>query len=147
MEILPFEPENLKEVKEIDRECFPKREVYFESYLLFLWRKFPRGFLVAKEGKEILGYGICQKKGKQGVVFSIAVRKKHRGRGVGKEILKNLIEILKNSGCKEIILHVKENNQKAISFYERFGFKIRKKIEKYYSNGESAYLMTFKFSL
>jgi len=141
MKILNFLPEHLPKIKEIDKECFLDREDYSKGYLLFLWQRFPQGFLVVKEGEEIVGYGICQKEKEKGIIFSIAVKKKWQNSGIGTEILKNLIEILKKEKVKKIILHVREDNQRAISFYKNFGFEIKEKVEKYYSNGKTAYLM------
>jgi ribosomal-protein-alanine N-acetyltransferase len=141
MEILEFLPEYLTQIKEIDRECFLEKGSFSKSYLLFLWKRFPQGFLVAKEGEEILGYGICQKKGEKGIIFSIAVKRKWQNLGIGTKILENLLEILKKEGVKEILLHVRENNQRAISFYKNLGFEIKERVERYYFNGHNAFLM------
>jgi ribosomal-protein-alanine N-acetyltransferase len=141
MEILNFSLEYLPEIKKIDKECFSDRESFSRGYLLFLWQRFPQGFLVAKEGKEIIGYGICQKEKEKGIIFSIAVKKKWQNFGVGTEILKNLIEILKKEKIEKVVLHVREDNERAISFYKNLGFKIKEKVKKYYSNGKAAYLM------
>ena len=141
MKILNFLPEHLNEIIEIEKECFPEKSQLSKDYLLFLWRKFPEGFLVAKEEEKILGYGICQKEGKEGVIFSLAVKPKYQGRGIGSKILERLIETLKKEKIEKISLHARKKNEKAINFYQKFGFKIKKEVENYYSDGETAYLM------
>lgn len=44
------------------------------------------------------------------------------GRGIGKEMMNNAIETLKNMGYNEIILWVLEGNGRARRFYEKRGF-------------------------
>lgn len=142
MEILKFKPEYLKEVILIERECFPEKEPFPPEIFLYIWRKFKDGFLIAKEGNEILGFGICKKEGEKGLIFSLAVRRKEQGKKIGTQILKNLLENLKKRGIKVVELHVKENNERAIKFYQKFGFEIKEKIQNYYSDKSNAFLMT-----
>jgi ribosomal protein S18 acetylase RimI-like enzyme len=44
----------------------------------------------------------------------------------------------------QIILNVNTENTRAINLYKKYGFKIKRKIENYYHDDESAYLMCLK---
>jgi ribosomal-protein-alanine N-acetyltransferase len=138
---------NLKEEKEIEgvmevqERCFENGQRFSKNFLFNLWREFPEGFVVAKEGEKILGYGILKKEKKQGLIFSLAVSPEMQNRGIGKEIMKRLIEIAKKENLKKIYLHTRETNFKAIAFYQKFGFNIVRLEKKFYSTGENAYLM------
>ena len=59
-------------------------------------------------------------------VSNISVDKKSRGKGVGKFLIKNIIEKAQSKGCKSIVLDVSKENEIALSLYKKFGFKIVK---------------------
>ncbi len=141
LEIANFKISNLEKIIEIEKEAFPKKIAFSrEAFEEFYFRE-PENFLVAKVGNEIVGYGIGKESKGKGEIISVAVRENWRRKGIGTKIVERLIENLKRKGARKIFLHVREKNEVAISFYQKLGFKILKKIENYYSNGDSAYLM------
>ncbi|MBA3976774.1 MAG: GNAT family N-acetyltransferase [Nitrosopumilus sp.] len=58
--------------------------------------------------------------GKAGHIEDVVTRKGYEGKGIGKEILKELIKIAKDNECYKIIL---DCDEKLIKFYEKIGFK------------------------
>ncbi len=58
--------------------------------------------------------------GKVGHIEDVVMRKGYEGKGIGKEILKELIRIGKEDGCYKIIL---DCDEKIIKFYEKIGFR------------------------
>jgi len=60
-------------------------------------------------------------------------KKQHQG--YGKALLLRVIDDVKKSGGKHLILQVNRNNQKAIAFYERNGFKIERSADFEIGNG------------
>ena len=48
----------------------------------------------------------------------------HIGQGVGSTLMRTCLDFAVDSGCDVIWLGVWEQNQRAIRFYERFGFEI-----------------------
>ena len=131
----------LEGVLRVQEKCFKNLERFSEKFLFDLWQNFPNGFLIAKDKKGVLGYGILKKESEKGLIFSLAVLPEMQNQGIGKEILKRLIEIAKKEDLKKIYLHTGETNFKAIAFYQKFGFNIIKVKENYYSTGENAFLM------
>ena len=57
---------------------------------------------------------------KQAQIGRMAVLAKFRGKGVGKQILRKLVELAASQGAREIILH---SQVSAIPFYEKLGFQ------------------------
>lgn len=56
--------------------------------------------------------------------FGISVKEKYWGQGVGKQMLKVLIQWCEDSKyCEKLNLRVREDNLKAIALYEQLGFK------------------------
>jgi glucosamine-phosphate N-acetyltransferase len=58
--------------------------------------------------------------GKAGHIEDVVTRKEYEGRGIAKEIMKELINIAKENGCYKIIL---DCDEKVIKFYEKIGFR------------------------
>jgi ribosomal-protein-alanine N-acetyltransferase len=100
---------------------------YFEKYL--------GNTLVAVEKGRIIGFLIFKKQ----YVMNFAVRPEFRKKGIGKKLIE---ELMKKS--KTIRLRTRENNKNAIDFLNKLGFKEKRKIEKYYFNGDNAIGMEWR---
>lgn len=58
------------------------------------------------------------------IEHSVYVAENFKGRGVGKLLLKELIELAKNSGYHTMIGCIDAENTDSIAFHEKFGFKV-----------------------
>ena len=58
--------------------------------------------------------------GKVGHIEDVVVRKKYQGKGIGQEIVKELVKYAKKKGCYKTIL---DCSDELIPFYEKIGFK------------------------
>ena len=77
-------------------------------------------------------------------MLNITVSKDYQGRGYGKKILEKVLFQSKVLGATIIFLEVRVSNDRAIDFYEKFGFK-RDAIRYNYYDGnprEDALLMS-----
>jgi len=59
---------------------------------------------------------------KSALIDELVVDKAYRGRGVGKELVKNAFAEAKLRGCVEIEVSTEKTNRKAIEFYRNCGF-------------------------
>lgn len=78
--------------------------------------------LLARDGQEIAGAVVMNQTGMEGyipenILVYIAVNKKYRGQGVGKELMQKAISLAKGN----IALHVEPDNP-AMKLYEKLGF-------------------------
>ena len=80
------------------------------------------------EGKTI-AYGHLDKEG-QKVWLGVCVADLYHGKGLGKKIMKHLLEHGKNLGLENIELSVDIGNKNAYHIYEKFGFVLYDKNEK-----------------
>ena len=99
-------------------------------------------YIVAKENNEILGFAgimICLD---EDTLHNIVVKKSHRGRGLGGELLDTLIDLCTEMNIKTLTLEVNCTNKPAIGLYEKFGFKNLGIRKKYYNNSQDAIIMT-----
>jgi len=80
--------------------------------------------IVAMEEGNVLGYAsihyIKKITRKSGIIEDVVVKENQRGKGIGKLLVKNLIEKAKKNNCDKIILSSSEKNLK---FYEKLGFQ------------------------
>ena len=80
--------------------------------------------IVAMEESNVLGYAsihyIKKITRKSGIIEDVVVKENQRGKGIGKLLVKNLIEKAKKNNCDKIILSSSEKNLK---FYEKLGFQ------------------------
>ncbi len=102
----------------------------------------PGAYLVAVSGGKVVGYavGVIRRR-TIGHVISVAVTKGMRGKGIGGELMRALIGRLVSEGAREIQLEVRESNASAIGLYKRLNFEEKRKIKRYYADGESALVM------
>lgn len=55
--------------------------------------------------------------------FAISLYEKYRGRGIGTELIRKMLELLKSKGYKRASLAVQKENY-AVKMYQKVGFKI-----------------------
>lgn len=73
----------------------------------------------------------------------IAVITKYRRRGIAQKLFEYVVDDLKNNMVKNLSLEVNVNNESAVRFYLKNGFKIESIRKKYYGN-DDAYLMVLE---
>lgn len=79
-------------------------------------------------------------------INTFAVDQLYRRRGIGKDLIVNLIKRATRDSFNEITnitLFVQTTNDAAISLYKSLKFEIDKEIKDYYWDGEHSYLMKF----
>ncbi|OBX23667.1 MULTISPECIES: GNAT family N-acetyltransferase [Bizionia] len=103
-------------------------------------------FLVAKENNSILGYALggLNTENMQGWVLSLGVHQDGRGKGLGKQLTAQLIEVLKAYNAREIALTVYPDNDAAIKIYRNLGFEGDVILDNYFLDNEDRIIMTLK---
>ena len=64
-----------------------------------------------------------QKETMDGYICNVFVLDQFRGLGLSVRLLDKAVEVCKSLGFKSVSLHVNEDNEKAISIYEKYGFE------------------------
>lgn len=84
--------------------------------------------IVYEENNIIQGYcrfGINRDEEKNyGEIYALYISYNQRKKGIGKELLKKAMDILKERSYKEILIWCLEENKEARKFYEKMGRKI-----------------------
>ena len=89
--------------------------------------------LLAMDGEEIAGIGTIHSgnkvKSRHQGELGIVVAKKYQGKGIGKELMNNLIDFCRNNGVTtRIQLDTRCDNEVAVKLYEKLGFEIEGKL-------------------
>ena len=148
-----FAPDDLQSVIQINRVCLP--ENYTDYFFMDLYERFPETFIVTEENGKIAGYIMCRIEVglsnnvlggliRKGHVVSIAVLPEHRRRGVAQALINAAMKGMGHYKAKLCYLEVRVTNSVGIALYKKLGFEASKTREGYYSDGESAYMMTKK---
>lgn len=141
MFIREFVPSDLGRIYQIAEESFSNP---YEIAIFQQLYEIGAGFLVAVEDGEIVGYIIFWVKEEGlGHIITLAVDKKFRGQHFATRLLMMAVSIFQNCDIHRITLEVKSHNDVAVSFYKKFGFKIDRKVPKYYEDGSDAFVMFF----
>jgi ribosomal protein S18 acetylase RimI-like enzyme len=83
----------------------------------------PDLFLVAESEGEIVGTIIGGFDGRRGLIYHLAVAASFRGRGIGSRLMDEVENRLRAKGCLRCYLHVTVDNDEAVSYYEKRGWK------------------------
>jgi len=133
-----FKEEHLSDILKLERELF--EEPYSEETLRReLELPFSLG-LVAKLNGETAGYCLAWLIGETCELHRIGVKRELQRRGIGRALLKTLLEEAAGKGAKEVILEVNEKNRKAVSLYKAFGFSKVSERKNYYGD-DGAFIM------
>ena len=74
-------------------------------------------------------------------VLTLTVADGHRRKGIGRELLRRLIDWARTQKCEAIMLEVRVGNEEAIPLYESFGFIEISRRKDYYGPGKTAIVM------
>ena len=99
-------------------------------------------YIVAKENDEVVGFAGLSTCLDEATLNNIVVKKSHRNRGIGGELLEALIELCSELRMKTFTLEVDTENEPAIHLYEKFGFENLGIRKKYYNNTRGAFIMS-----
>jgi ribosomal-protein-alanine N-acetyltransferase len=132
---------HLKGVMAIERQVYP-RPWSPNLFLSEMSELRNRSYLVARMGREVVGYGGIMAFGEEAHVTTIAVEPEQQRRKIGTRILYELVQEAIRMGARAVSLEVRVSNWGAQRLYSQFGFRpvgIRKNY--YQETGEDAVVM------
>jgi ribosomal protein S18 acetylase RimI-like enzyme len=107
-------------------------------------------FIVAQLKKSGKIIGACEilrewKETRIAFIHSFYICSGYRAQGIGKKLLKDTLDILRDENFEQVELTVDAENKAAVSLYERFGFEVREARADEYGVGVNRNLMVLKF--
>lgn len=139
---VPLQAAQLDAVCAIERLCFstPWSRPLFEAELkrpeICHWR-----VLISAQG-EVAAYGGFWKAVDEAHFTNIAVHPSQQRQGLGRRLLRELLDLARSVGCTSATLEVRPSNAAALALYEAEGFSAAAIRPRYYSDdGEDALLL------
>jgi len=93
-----------------------------------------------RQGRKTIGFAVSRMAADEAELLSIAVEAKHRGRGLSRNLLLTHLGHLAGRGVRTVFLEVEENNQPARRLYDRAGFSVAGRRERYYKQASGEQL-------
>lgn len=141
MKIRQANVDDLDAIYTLEVLCFS--DPYPKELLRLLLSLYPELFLVIESNSKIVGYvaGIVRADG-YGHIVSLCVHPMYRRRGLGTKLINTIEDVFGRvfNICR-YRLEVRISNASAISLYKKLGYSIVGITQKYYPNGEDAYIM------
>ena len=132
------------EIFNLERRSF-KKDSFTKELILKLIIKNTCFFKLIDEesSRSIIGFIIIIQDREERVnLINFLIKKGERKRGYGSFLLRYTLKKVKTiDKIKTIVLNVNSKNKAAISLYQKFDFRIVKRLENYYRDKQSAYLM------
>ena len=121
---------------------YTTREEYYPNLIEEL-KEFPELSFVATIDEKVVGYAQAHNEvsKNEATLDDIAVAAEYQGKGIGKLLLNNVIEILKQIGCTSILAEVHYKCAPAIPFYYKHGFRIIGFMQNYFGSGHDAMIL------
>jgi len=85
-----------------------------------------------RQGRNVIGFAVSRIAADEAEILSIAVEPRHRGRGLSRNLLLTHLGRLAGRGVRTVFLEVEENNRPARRLYDRAGFRLAGRRERYY---------------
>ncbi len=130
-----FRGEDLEAAYRLDQSCFEDGIAYTRGQIRdFLGREGAIALVAERDGI-LTAFAIGHVAGTRGHVVTIDIAAAERRLGLGRELMTELLTRMAQAGAREARLEVDLRNAAAIRFYERMGFRGRRKLPDYYGAG------------
>ena len=141
VEIAPMRRRHLRSVLRIEARVYPRpwSQALFTSELAL---RSTRAYVVARDGRAVVGYGGVMMALDEAHITTIAVDPDRHREGIGTRILVALVREARARGATGCTLEVRLSNRAAQDLYRRFGFVPEGVRTGYYADtGEDALIM------
>ena len=146
IELVPMTEAHVAAVAALERVCFsdPWSEQSVRSELtnpLSLW-------LTALDGDTVAGYVGSQTVLDEADIMNVAVAPEYRRRGIARQLLDRLRDLLAAQGVRSLTLEVRASNEPAIALYESLGYvQVGRRPNYYFKPREDALILRKEWSL
>lgn len=137
----PYEPHDFAALHRLDQACFPAGISYSKTTLRYFLTIPSADCIVAADGKQIAGFILTEENPPLAHVITLDVAETHRRHGVGSALLAESEKDLTLRGVRSILLETAIENEAAVAFWKRHGYRIEAILKRYYLGKLDAYEM------
>ena len=136
-----YEPHDFATLYRLDQACFPAGISYSKMMLKYFLKLPSADCIVATEDGHIIGFILTEENPPLAHVITLDVAETHRRRGTGSTLLAESERTLSLRGVRTILLETATDNEAAIAFWKRHGYRNEAVLKRYYLGRVDAYEM------
>jgi ribosomal-protein-alanine N-acetyltransferase len=136
-----YEPHDFAALHRLDQACFPPGISYSKMTLRYFLMLSSADCVVALEENQIAGFILSEENPPLAHIVTLDVAEKHRRHGAGTALLEKLESNLAARGVRSILLETATENEPAVAFWQRHGYRIEATLKRYYLGRLDAYEM------
>jgi [ribosomal protein S18]-alanine N-acetyltransferase len=142
MRIRDFQPSDLPALSKIDQACFPPGISYSrEELAAYIGHRSARTWVAEDQGS-IVGFVVASREPAHvGHIITIDVLEGWRRRCAGTELMNAAEDWARKARLQVMYLETAEDNRAAQSFYKARGYRKVEMVDRYYSDGQAAWVM------
>jgi len=137
-----FKPEDFDKLYEIDQACYEPEVAYSKRELRAYLRFSGADCLIAEADTQIAGFCISARRDESGYIVTIDVVPQFRRHHLGTKLLNEIERRLASNGVREIALETATDNESAVAFWTKHGYRNRGIKKDYYPGGRDAFAMS-----
>lgn len=126
-------PAILKIEQQAEAAAHWKEEDYRQVFVKDMPR---RSVVVAEDETGVQAFSVIRLLQQECEIENLVVAPPMRQRGLGKQLLKNVVNLARSKGAISIFLEVREGNEAARALYNKLGFSESGRRQTYYHNPE-----------
>ncbi|HTQ62171.1 MAG TPA: GNAT family N-acetyltransferase [Candidatus Solibacter sp.] len=136
-----YEPHDFPALHRLDQSCFPAGISYSKTTLRYFLTLPSADCVVAFDGSKLAGFILTEENPPLAHIITLDVGDAYRRHGVGTALLAENERNLALRGVKCILLETAIDNQPAVAFWERHGYRTEAVLKRYYLGRLDAYEM------
>jgi ribosomal-protein-alanine N-acetyltransferase len=136
-----YDPHDFAALHRLDQSCFPQGIAYSRTTLHYFLMQSSADCIVAADGKSIVGFILSEEHPPLAHVITLDVAGAHRRHGIGSSLLAESERNLVFRGIRHVLLETSIENEAAVAFWQRHGYRIEAVLKRYYLGRLDAYEM------
>lgn len=136
-----YDPHDFAALHKLDQLCFPVGISYSKTTLRYFLTIPSADCTVAEDGGRIVAFILSEENPPLAHIITLDVDAKHRRHGVGTALLEKQETNLASRGVRSILLETATDNEPAVAFWKRHGYRIEATLKRYYLGRIDAYEM------
>jgi ribosomal-protein-alanine N-acetyltransferase len=141
VELRAYESHDFKALHQLDQSCFPPGIAYSNTMLRYFLKLSSAECLLAANGKEIDGFIMSSMNAPLAHIITLDVAEAHRRSGIGSMLLTAMENRVAALGVHTVLLETAVDNEAAVAFWQRHGYRIEGVMKRYYLGRIDAYEM------
>jgi [ribosomal protein S18]-alanine N-acetyltransferase len=136
-----YEPHDFAALHRLDQACFPAGIAYSRSILHYFLMLPSADCIVAADDKRLIGFVLCEQNPPLAHIITLDVSANYRRQGIGSALLAEIEKHFAFRGVHHVLLETAIENEAAVAFWQRHGYRIEAVLKRYYLGRLDAYEM------